>query len=550
MSENKKENLNLQWARYYTQTRKWSVIPLSPGIKIPPKGFDVITYRTRIASDEELQKWFADPKMNIGIITGGLSDLFVVDLDKGKKEKYREENALQYFGDDIKTLVVDTPSGGQHYFFTYPGHNITIAENVLPAIDYRGEGGYVAAPPSVNGNGKPYVWTKGFKEYSLGNAPDSFIDFITDKSIIKNKNISTNIIASSVPQTLQTLHDLQFLQEGTRDRDLFHVSNCLAKGGFERELADKVIEIIANSCNPPFPYKEAIAKVDSAYGRVERRERNLTQEIRDYCSLQDSYINLTDAYETLQILHSSEKAACQVVFHRLCKDGTLEKVSRGTFKKIETDCSDIDFWDTDVTPMTIKYPLDIHEYVDTYPKNIIVVAGEPDSGKTAFLLNFAKKNMDKHEVIYFSSEMGKIELRHRLEKFNMPLENWRKVIWKERASDFASMIRPNAVNVIDFLEIHQNFYEVGMLIKQIFDKLENGIAMIALQKPKGRDEGLGGQRGLEKPRLYLSMSPGQIKIVKGKNWKHDQINPNGLMLNWKLVGGCNFVVGKDESWKR
>jgi len=141
--------------------------------------------------------------------------------------------------------------------------------------------------------------------------------------------------------------------------------------------------------------------------------------------------------------------------------------------------------------------------------------------------------------------MGRIELRNRLEKFNVPMEEWKRVAWKERAADFAPMIRPNAVNIIDFLEIHENFFEVGKLIKQIFDKLENGIAVIALQKPKGRDEGLGGQRGLEKPRLYLSMSPGLLKIVKAKNWKHENINPNGMMRKWKLGGGCNFKVEGD-----
>jgi len=542
MSGNK-ENLTLQWARYYTQTCKWSVIPLSPGAKIPPKGFSVVKYRSRIATDEELQDWFAYPEMNIGIITGILSNIFVVDLDKSKPH-YREDIALQYFGDDIKSLLAETPSGGQHIFYTFPKRKLTIASEALPAIDYRGEGGYVAAAPSVDGTGKPYRWLQGFKTHTLQEVPHAFLDLLSgnNKSTISmGVGVGGGYVRSDEKPSLQTLQTLHFLQEGQRDQDVFHLANCLSRGGYEKELAEYVVGTIAKTCNPPFPEREAIAKIESAYGRGEKKERNLTQDVRDYISLQDSYIYLTDAYTTLQTLHSSEKANIQVIMHRLCKEGVLEKTGRGTFKKIEVECGDIDIWNADITPLDIKYPFEIETYVDTYPKNIIVVAGEPNAGKTAFLLNFAKKNMDKHEVIYFSSEMGGIELRNRLLKFNIGMEAWKKVTWKERASDFAAMVKPNAVNIIDFLEVHDEFYKVGLFVKQIFDKLDRGIAVIAIQKPKGRDEGLGGQRGLEKPRLYLAMEPGKIKIVKGKNWHHEHINPNGKFRRWKLVAGCKFT---------
>ena len=60
------------------------------------------------------------------------------------------------------------------------------------------------------------------------------------------------------------------------------------------------------------------------------------------------------------------------------------------------------------------------------------------------------------------------------------------------------------------------------MIKAIFDKLRTGIAIISLQKNEGAELGLGGGRGLEKARLYLTIrddpSHGNIiKIKKGKN---------------------------------
>ena len=155
-------------------------------------------------------------------------------------------------------------------------------------------------------------------------------------------------------------------------------------------------------------------------------------------------------------------------------------------------------------------------------------------------------NMSSHRIHYFSSEMGSIELRDRLSKFDLPLTAW-KFDPRERSSNFADVIAADEINIIDFLEIHDEFYRVGAMIKEIFDKLKSGIAIIALQKNPNTDYGLGGLRSLEKARLYLAMEPGRIKIVKAKNWA-GQENPNGLMLDFKLVQGCKFII--DGGWHK
>jgi hypothetical protein len=520
------ENIKLKWALWYAEKMNFSVIPIRPGDKkalIP-----WAQYQKEKATPDQIAAWWEKtPTANIGIVTGSISDLNVIDIDSDEGRK----NIEPFLPDSFITPMVNTPRGGLHYYCRNT-EGLTNNAGVIPGTDLRANGGYIVAPVSANGNGKAYTWT----ENGIGNTP---LMHLPDAYIKKISTIYGNV-RNEENNTLQSLHLLHLLQEGTRDNDLFHIFNCLSKGGYERELSYKLAEIIAKSCNPVFDIKEAITKVDSAYSRTEKKDGNLNAEIRDWVLLQERYIYVTECYEALHLLHSKDKTNCRVILHRLCKEGALERISQGTFKKIDQDCQDIDIWDADTTTLDIKYPFEIETYVDTYPKNIIVVAGEPNAGKTAFLLNFAKKNMEKHEVIYFSSEMGGIELKSRLLKFNLPMDVWKQVTWKERASDFAAMIRPNAINIIDFLEVHEEFYKVGLFIKQIFDKLEKGIAIIAIQKPKGRDEGLGGQRGLEKPRLYLAMEPGLIRIVKGKNWKHEMINPNGKTMRWKLAAGCKF----------
>jgi hypothetical protein len=536
------EHKKLKWALWYLETMKFSVIPIIPGDKKPMISWQ--KYQKERATREQVIAWWtATPDANVGVVTGAISDLGVIDIDSDEGRK----NIEPYINDSFLSPTANTPRGGLHHYCRHRD-GMTNKAGAIPGTDFRGEGGYVVAPPSVNGNGKGYEWNPDLKigDVEIPQLPDPYFNALKNTSFRGGYRGGDERGEKSASK--QFLQFQQFLQRGTRDNDIFHVLNCLAKGGLEKELAYNIAERIAKSCDPPFPLNDARVKVDSAYERRGRTEKNVTQDFRDYCSLQDSYINLTDAYETLQFLQASEKAACQVAAHRMCKEGLLEKVSRGCFKKVEKDCQDIDIWSCDTVPLNIKYPLGIHELIVTHPKNIIVIAGEPNAGKTAYLLNFAQMNCGRDmEVVYFSSEMGAIELQARLKKFNLPMDEWRKIIWKERASDFAQMIRPNAINIIDFLEVHDEFYKIGLFIKQIFDKLDKGIAILALQKNKGRDEGLGGGRSIEKARLYMAMEPGKLKIVKAKNWRNDEINPNGLVRAYRLGGGCNFKTTGDWS---
>jgi hypothetical protein len=59
---------------------------------------------------------------------------------------------------------------------------------------------------------------------------------------------------------------------------------------------------------------------------------------------------------------------------------------------------------------------------------------------------------------------------------------------------------------------------------------------------------LGGERSKEKARLYLSIEPGKLKIVKAKNWVNATMNPNDMTQEFKLAKGCRFKP--EGTWKR
>lgn len=515
-----------------------SVIPVRPDKK-PYISWG--EFQERQASPEEIREfWSKFPDAGVGIITGTVSGLFVIDADN--EEAYQQ--IQQSLPDALATPTAKSPKG-YHTYFEMPADTIIgNATGIFPGVDIRGEGGYVVAAPSVNGTGKVYRWIDGLSiiEVPPAPCPSTFL-----KKIIKAvKSISGR------DRGLPAAKENMFI-EGRRDEDLFHTALCLAKGGCSEQEAMKIIEGIAEKCNPPFPLPEAMAKVKSAFERAKRRERNLMGEIREWCMAATGEFMITDIYRELKLVSRQDMVAASVCLFRLCKEENpiIEKAGRkrGSFRVVDASCDMMNFKREAEKTLNLSFPFDIQNFIELYPGNLIVLAGAPNAGKTAFMLNVIKMNMKKFDIAYFNSEMGETELRKRLEKFeDMRIDDWDFKAY-ERSADFQDVILTGEgrLNLIDYLEIHDEFYKVGGLLAEIHRKLNGALAIIAIQKNKGVDTGLGGARTLEKPRLALAMEPGKIKIVKAKNWA-TSVNPNGLEMEWKLVDGCHFKPW--GIWKR
>jgi len=105
------------------------------------------------------------PEANIGIRTGAVSGIFVLDVDP---DNGGHESLIRMVRDNScipATFTVRTGSGGAHYYFRLPsafritnGANRLLVQKYGPGLDIRGEGGQVVAPPSVSGKGG-YVTT-------------------------------------------------------------------------------------------------------------------------------------------------------------------------------------------------------------------------------------------------------------------------------------------------------------------------------------------------------------------------------------------------------
>jgi hypothetical protein len=133
--------------------------------------------------------WTAYPEANVSVSTGGLSGVFVLDVDD--KEEFTGiadlERLQVMHGELPRTWRSRTPSGGLHYWFRQPDRPIRNVVHfripddeggeVKSGLDVRTTGGAAAAPPSRKPSGA-YVWEADPGDAELADAPDWLLDLI------------------------------------------------------------------------------------------------------------------------------------------------------------------------------------------------------------------------------------------------------------------------------------------------------------------------------------------------------------------------------------
>src|SRR5262249_41379867 len=108
--------------------------------------------------------WSQWPAAMIGLPTGKVNKLFVVDIDCDPSCDLNGFNALESlerkYGPLPHTCTQRTPRGGEHRLFRHPGFKVRNSASKLgKGIDVRGDGGYIIVAPSVNAGGLGYAWT-------------------------------------------------------------------------------------------------------------------------------------------------------------------------------------------------------------------------------------------------------------------------------------------------------------------------------------------------------------------------------------------------------
>jgi hypothetical protein len=524
-------------------------------------------YQKTPPTEIQIREWWQEwPNANIAIITGIKSGITVVDADSqiGK-------NAIEEFLPETLSLpVVKTPRGW-HFYFRY-AKNVRNGVQVLTDCDIRSEGGYVIAPPSKNGRASGYIWENGLS--IAENNPPEIPSFLLDTIINSNQNApecGIKIDTNSLLYSDQNVNDkngqawtkVDTLSQGGRDSALFHLANCLVKGRMPNDNIRFFLDFFASHCTPPFPQNEIESKIKSALQRADRRDINIAEVVREFVMSTFGRFSSAECRQMSGLSTRREMKAMSNVLSKMVDEGHIERIGdkNGQFRRVDKELNVMDLTEVNTKYLDIKLPLDLHELSGTRQRNIILVAGTPNVGKTAFMLNVARLNLNRGmNIRYFTSEMGREELSSRLKLFEpeVPYSFWinnNAIKFCDHSTGYADRLDPDGINIIDYLEIPDKFWMIGPELKSFYDRLETGIAIVALQKKYGQRLGRGAEFGEEKPRLYITLESnppeGNIAtIIKCKNHIRKDVSPTYMECVFNVIQGAKIRMACSWSHPR
>jgi hypothetical protein len=144
-------------------------------------------FHSATTNPETINRLWRIPDRNIGIPTGSISGFWALDIDPGGEEHIRRLEAAH--GQLPPTRTVITPRSGRHLWFAYTGPIPSSAGKIAPNIDVRADLGYIAVPPSIGANGRPYRWA-GDPQAPLAIAPDWLITLTRKRPSISQRAVA------------------------------------------------------------------------------------------------------------------------------------------------------------------------------------------------------------------------------------------------------------------------------------------------------------------------------------------------------------------------
>ena len=199
------ENELIKKALWYC-SRGWPIIPLHsvnngvcscgnqhcPHPGKHPKIKDWVNAAT--TNEEQIRSWWKKwSDANIGLLTGERSKVVVLDVDGPQGQAAIDKLNLPETV-KVKSGKVD----GRHYYFKAPDIPMKTRNRALPETDFKGDGGYIVAPPSLHVSGNRYT-SENMTSLEPAPLPASVIEMLHLPG-----GTAPNDVSGAVGQTIPT----------------------------------------------------------------------------------------------------------------------------------------------------------------------------------------------------------------------------------------------------------------------------------------------------------------------------------------------------------
>jgi len=246
----------------------WSPIPVKERSKATSL-VQLAPYLKRRATKEELNAWTWG---GVGIVTGPLSGILVLDVDGS-----RGEAKLQELGHP-PTPMVRTAGNGLHLYFKHPGEDVRTGIRVAPELDVKAAGGYVVAPPSLGANGRRYEWLVSPEEAEPADPPEWLMRLLERP----RRNGTASPVGRKIPP-------------GRRNQELTSIAGTMRRRGMEEaEILAALRTANELRCDPQLGVEE-VEKIAASVARYEPADNVVIISANGHDNPQPSRgYNLTD----------------------------------------------------------------------------------------------------------------------------------------------------------------------------------------------------------------------------------------------------------------
>jgi len=244
-------------------------------------------FKSATTNEKKIRAWWHNwPTANIGIVTGAISGLVVLDPDGGDKVGLASLQKLrETLGSDTEpeTLTAATGGGGYHLYFQYPanakvsnGASVNLKKSGYPDIDVRGDGGYVIAPPSNHHSGNSYRWETPL-DTPIAALPAAYLVLLTEKPRAKQQNHTNNgprPTAEGVTYWIDSaVRQVVIEKQGRNDAGIW-LAVQLRDNRFSELDAEHAMyayaALVTGLTDEPYTDSEALASLKQAYSRPPR----------------------------------------------------------------------------------------------------------------------------------------------------------------------------------------------------------------------------------------------------------------------------------------
>ena len=306
----------------------------------------------------------------------------------------------------------------------------------------------------------------------------------------------------------------------------------------------------------------------------------LADKIREYlATCEGRNVNLKDIRTFLKIEPGSKDD--QNLRTWMCTTGIKKRIvspsgrSDGIYKVIRK-VEPVEWWRGETQePLNFQFPKDyklrtkfgLEDYIEVFEGDLILVTGASNYGKTALVINILAENLNSFECVLMGSEYtaadGKISPKFKRRLENMSWANWMnggspRFTLLPVSEDFPDYIKPDCLNVIDWITLPGEYYLIDHVLKTSKDRIGKGVLVAVLQKHKGAEYGEGGERTERYADVYLKIDPfgeseslltiGKVKSPKGKifnrGWVFSVVDSGANIYNIREVKKCDNCFGK------